>query len=333
MATSQIGIRNSNIIVPYTAATKRSKQVDITFTGSNLATILMAKAIFYADSAGAWRMRFNIAYTPTATAVSETITLTNISTAGLAASQVFSATNSTAAQSVLYSVVSAASPAVMSVAFSATTSSNREFSGDIALGAEPTAYTTAANMEGALPVDVYIPPASAGIAGLVNNVAGNTAGTPILGKTDGAAVAAGYVGEKITWVSAPATQVLTTSVADWTNAYITLPKGRWELVAGISAIYITGITSGSDGFAYACITDSSNNILNEMENIISAGYSSGTVSVFTRAVIPLSTIVDVALDNTVYKIRVKRSDNSGTGSGSVENASVVRSRFYAIRIA
>ena len=166
MTTNQLGIRNSNIIVPYTAATKRSKQVDITFTGSNLATILMAKAIFYADSAGAWRMRFNIAYTPTATAVSETITLTNISTAGLAASQVFSATNSTAAQSVLYSVVSAASPAVMSVAFSATTSSNREFSGDIALGAEPTAYTTAANMEGVLPVDVYIPPVSSGVAGI-----------------------------------------------------------------------------------------------------------------------------------------------------------------------
>ena len=166
MTTNQIGIRNSNIIVPYTAATKRSKQVDITFTGSNLATILMAKAIFYADSAGAWRMRFNIAYTATATAVSETITLTNISTAGLAASQVFSATNSTAAQSVLYSVVSAASPAVMSVAFSATTSSNREFSGDIALGAEPTAYTTAANMEGVLPVDVYIPPVSSGVAGI-----------------------------------------------------------------------------------------------------------------------------------------------------------------------
>ena len=166
MTTNQLGIRNSNIIVPYTAATKRSKQVDITFTGSNLATILMAKAIFYADSAGAWRMRFNIAYTPTATAVSETITLTNISTAGLAASQVFSATNSTASQSVLYSVVSAASPAVMSVAFSATTSSNREFSGDIALGAEPTAYTTAANMEGVLPVSVYIPPVSSGVAGI-----------------------------------------------------------------------------------------------------------------------------------------------------------------------
>jgi len=166
MTTNQLGIRNSNIIVPYTAATKRSKQVDITFTGSNLATILMAKAIFYADSAGAWRMRFNIAYTATATAVSETITLTNISTAGLAASQVFSATNSTAAQSVLYSAVNAASPAVMLVVFSATTSSTREFSGDIALAAEPTTYTTAANMEGVLPVDVYIPPVSSGVAGI-----------------------------------------------------------------------------------------------------------------------------------------------------------------------
>jgi len=168
MATNQLGIRNSNIIVPYTAATKRSKQVDITFTGSNLATILMAKAIFYADSAGAWRMRFNIAYTATATAVSETITLTNISTAGLAASQVFSATNSTAAQSVLYSAVNAASPAVMLVVFSATTSSTREFSGDIALAAEPTTYTTAANMEGVLPVDVYIPPATDTSSGLIN---------------------------------------------------------------------------------------------------------------------------------------------------------------------
>ena len=126
---------------------KTTKQLDITFTGSNLATILMAKAVFYADSTGIWRMRFNIAYTPTASSASETITLTNISTAGLAAGQVFSATNSTGTQAVLYSIVNAASPAVMSVAFSAASLSNREFSGDVALGAEPTTYTTPANLE------------------------------------------------------------------------------------------------------------------------------------------------------------------------------------------
>jgi hypothetical protein len=39
-------------------------------------------------------------------------------------------------------------------------------SGDIELDSEPTTYTTAANMEGVLPVSVYIPPVSSGVAGI-----------------------------------------------------------------------------------------------------------------------------------------------------------------------
>jgi hypothetical protein len=78
-----------------------------------------------------------------------------------------------------------------------TPTTARHASGDVELNAEPTTYTTAANMEGVVAADVYIPPASAGIQGLVNNLAGNTLGTPILGKTDGVAVADGYVGQMV----------------------------------------------------------------------------------------------------------------------------------------
>jgi hypothetical protein len=50
------------------------------------------------------------------------------------------------------------------------------FSGDVELNAEPTTYTTAANMEGVTAVDVWIGPASASAAGLVSTEAQTFAG-------------------------------------------------------------------------------------------------------------------------------------------------------------
>ena len=207
MTTNQLGIRNSNIIVPYTAATKRTKEVALSLSGTNYSSTSFASGVAFADSAGVWRISLNISAN-TSSSSSGTIVISGVSFSG---SQVVASLPNGGSSSAYTANGNG------TITWSSTANStNILLSETLLLASKPT--WADANMEGVLPVDVYIPPASAGIAGLVNNVAGNTAGTPILGKTDGQAVASGYVGEKITWVSAPATQVLTTSVADWTNA-------------------------------------------------------------------------------------------------------------------
>lgn len=106
-------------------------------------------------------------------------------------------------------------------------------SGRFLLQSEPTIYTTAANMEGVLAADVFIPPAAAGIAGLVNNTAGNTVGTPIKGRTDGQAVEAGYVGEPKTAASVVAAAG-TDAWYDITSQELT--AGNWLILGGFKFV-------------------------------------------------------------------------------------------------
>jgi hypothetical protein len=161
-----IGVRNNNTIVPYTAATKRTKQLDIkaniTYDIASATTgwtFTAAYAIFYADSSGNWRMRFNVRLlkdSGTATTTLATLTFTNITN--------FQMTQTIAGS--VGSVVATISNAVgssknVTVAIPSTAIDIVYVSGDVMLSAEPTAYTTAANMEGVLPVDVYIPNATA----------------------------------------------------------------------------------------------------------------------------------------------------------------------------
>jgi len=66
--TNQIGIRNSNIIVPYTAATKQTKWINVsganyvvlTGTGITTATCSYGSIMAYADSNSTWHLRFNL---------------------------------------------------------------------------------------------------------------------------------------------------------------------------------------------------------------------------------------------------------------------------------
>jgi hypothetical protein len=222
-----IGLRSGNVIVPYTSVTKRTKQVSLTITsnvGGNDWTTAAAVGLAYADSSGSWRLVFNIDGTFASTLTSAKILINGV---------VFSATGSTSQPvSVL---VGGTSPFTGSgqttqnsteiLGFGAATATAWRFSGDVALASEPT--WAAANMEGVIAADVYIAPASAGTAGLVNNVAGNTTGTPILGRTDGAAIGAGYVGEIkesiITGASVP------TSANRGDVATLALTAGIWEV--------------------------------------------------------------------------------------------------------
>jgi len=106
--------------------------------------------------------------------------------------------------------------------------------------------------DNAAPVDVYIPPASEGIAGLVNNVAGNTAGTPILGKTDGVAVASGYVGY-ITKTLGSSNITPAASGSGKNVISLALPSGIWlvqgQLAYTIGAAAPAGWNSISSGLS------------------------------------------------------------------------------------
>ena len=102
--------------------------------------------------------------------------------------------------------------------------------------------------DNAAPVDVYIPPASAGIAGLVNNVVGNTSGTPILGKTDGVAVAIGNIGE-IVYSSTPE-NVSTSSVSEMAlTASKTLNKGSYLAILDCTMLQLNLTTAGTPPYA------------------------------------------------------------------------------------
>lgn len=154
----------------------------------------------------------------------------------------------------------------------------------------------------------------------------------LLSGGDGTQVPAGYIGEKITWVTPPVSQTLTTSLQDWTNASIVLTPGTWLIIASISTKYFTGTTAAADGYTQVRITDSSNNTVQEQENILSAGQSPGTYSIFNRGTLSFSFIATLSAASTVYKIRAAKGDNNGTGVGAVENDTLIRSRFFAVRI-
>lgn len=171
-----IGIRNNNTIVPYIAATKRTKQLDIkadvTYNVGGETTgwtFTAVYAIFYADSLGNWRMRFNLRLlrdTGSVAVTSATITFTNITNFQITQGIIGSLGAVTAVLS-----VASGSTKNLTLNLASTTVNILYASGDVMLSSEPTIYTTAANMEGVTAVDVYIPPASATSAGLVSTQA------------------------------------------------------------------------------------------------------------------------------------------------------------------
>ena len=157
-------------------------------------------------------------------------------------------------------------------------------------------------------------------------------GASILGDTSGNAVPAGYVGEKITWASAPSTQSVTTSYADWTNASITLTAGVWLVQANINCIVTSGTTAGNDGELQIRITDSSNNVLQNLEKILRVKTPANAETI-NAGCLNFSGIFNYSTSSNVLKIRIRMNNVNGTNSGTVYNAGTVYSEFFAIRIA
>jgi hypothetical protein len=155
---------------------------------------------------------------------------------------------------------------------------------------------------------------------------------PVKAAETGAAIPAGYVGEKVTWATAPTATVFGTSVADWTNATISLNPGVHLIIANIQTFVESGTTAGNDSECNAQITDSAGTIIDTQSKSLRAKSAATGQSGVNLGVVAMSTIVNVTAASTVYKIRAKRTDNSGTGYCELSNSAQKQSHFYAIRI-
>lgn len=161
MTTAQVGIRSGNVIVPYVSATKRTKEITLTVTGINSWTTTRAVGIIYADSAGNWRLKYNIAGTTATGAKSSTyINISNVVFKNVAnnwqAGSVIAANAAsidTPYDSWCYHYPNSSR---IDIVHASADISSYNLQGDVELDAEPTTYTTAANMEGVLAADVYV---------------------------------------------------------------------------------------------------------------------------------------------------------------------------------
>jgi hypothetical protein len=158
---------------------------------------------------------------------------------------------------------------------------------------------------------------------------------PVLGAQTGAAIPASYVGEKVTWATAPSTSfTVTTSMTDWTNAFVTLNPGVWLLQASINANIRTDAYAGYDVACTVRITDSAGNLIdNQQKNLnVRAG---GNQEQRMGVAIPFMAIVNVTAPGTIYKFRAQRFDNIGSGACSLINSAASDSgysHFFATRL-
>lgn len=149
------------------------------------------------------------------------------------------------------------------------------------------------------------------------------------GYTGGTAIGEGNIGEKITWSSAPSTQSVSGTLADWTNASLPLTAGIWDVFASVQVMVQTGTTLLSTCSITVSITDSSNNIVQEMEKLFYVGTPAANASTGYTC-IPFYFQAVLSGDVT-YKIRAQRADSGSAGSASIINQSGQRSQFYAVR--
>jgi hypothetical protein len=192
-----IGIRNNNTIVPYAGATKRTKEYVLTVTGTGWTTVA-ATGFAYADSAGKWRLVFNFtgAISPAATTITVAIAgVTFLNVSGFSQSCAMAGEAGKAARAFCQG-----NTGNITLDFE-TGLTYGIASGDVALNTEPT--WAAANMEGVTAVDVYIAPQVPGVS------AGLVPAQGLDGRTDGVAVPAGKVGEKIAWAGIDTASTLT----------------------------------------------------------------------------------------------------------------------------
>jgi hypothetical protein len=177
MTNKVIGIRSGNQILPYSGATKLTKQIqvtnasDIVLSGSGISGSGIIGAVIqaYADSLGNWRLRFNVYLNCTSAGARTSAVITFASTYAVTFSAI---TNF--AQSIAAFVGTTATPctgitntnaATITVYHASSDESFYAVSGDVALASEPS--WAAANMEGTVNASIYIPFGQTGMPGEV----------------------------------------------------------------------------------------------------------------------------------------------------------------------
>jgi hypothetical protein len=155
----------------------------------------------------------------------------------------------------------------------------------------------------------------------------------VQGRTDGSAVASGYVGQKITWTTPPPSQQLvTTTETDWTNSSITLTPGVWQIFASIQCVAQLAAAVGAEQAIYVKITDAGNVVINNLDKSIytkNVAASPGAM----QCVISMNDVVNIS-SSTTYKIRVLKYESGGSAQSYIYNVAPSSfSHFYAVRIA
>ena len=164
-------------------------------------------------------------------------------------------------------------------------------------------------------------------ANLTNNgITGLTGTAATTAVTSGS----GKVGETIS--STISTTTATTSEADVTGASITLGIGVWEIKYSLTTNYSTGASLNNAGYTIVTITDSANTHIGKTERMIYCKTVAAVTNI-NYSSLCASAVVNIS-SSTTYKVRLKRVDSSGTGTGAVEvTAGVLDCTFYATRIA
>lgn len=164
-------------------------------------------------------------------------------------------------------------------------------------------------------VDVYIPSASAGIAGLVDNTAGNTVGTPIKGRIDGGAVVAGDVGEIVSFTE----RTITAMTANYTasTSLGTLKKGIWIVYPYCSVTTKTSLVNISNAISTNNTSDGSGFIGNGVRTDVPGNIS----------------LMGVPLQSQFITVTVDDTNLYGKSSSNGVDTVTVKVGGYAVRIA
>jgi hypothetical protein len=149
----------------------------------------------------------------------------------------------------------------------------------------------------------------------------------VLGSTSGVAPAAGVIGQKLTWTTAPSSTTPTT-LADWTNAEIPLTAGRWQVFFDVQYSIESGTTSGNYRLVGVGVYEGTTLLENSDRGAIIETPANARASVTGN--LASSFTLDVASSKTI-KLRIS---GGGVGGGltTVRNEAPYHSTFYAIRI-
>jgi len=154
----------------------------------------------------------------------------------------------------------------------------------------------------------------------------------LAGNTSGTAVPAGRVGEVVSQSGSMAITAPNTTEADVPNSTLVLTPGVWLVSYSVNVQIQTGSSANNASRFFIKLTDSSDTLIN---NSIRSAYAK---TVAASANIIECVLSDVLVLNipttTTYKLRFKRTDDSGTGTASVLNNTLNHaSSFRAVRIA